>query len=317
MLFLLGGVFGLLVCAAVAGFILSRTVRSEKARSTIENLNSRIRSWWVMCLVFLTALLTGGVCSVILFAVVSFLALREFITITPTRPCDHGVLFLVFFVLTPVQYYLVYVRWYGLFAIFIPVYAFMLIPIRGVLGGDSRRFFEKTAKIQWALMICVYCVSHAPALLSMSIRGFEGRNAKLLFFLVLVVEMSDVLQYLWGKAVGRHGIAPGISPNKTWEGFVGGTLTATALGTALWWITPFSPLQAGLISLLLVLAGFGGDLTMSAIKRDCGIKDYGECISGHGGMMDRIDSLCFAAPLFFHITRFFFAEPVSPTWFPS
>jgi phosphatidate cytidylyltransferase len=166
---------------------------------------------------------------------------------------------------------------------------------------------ERTATIQWALMICVYCVSHAPALLTLEIPGFDRQNGKLLLYFVLVVQASDVLQYTWGKLFGKHKIAPTVSPNKTWEGFLGGVATATLLGTALWWATPFTPWQAAGMSVTITLLGFVGGLVMSAIKRDRGIKDYGTLIQGHGGVMDRIDSLCFSAPVFFHLTRYFFA----------
>ncbi|HRG56076.1 MAG TPA: phosphatidate cytidylyltransferase, partial [Lacunisphaera sp.] len=239
-----------------------------------------------------------------LFGFMSFFALREFITLTPTRPGDHRTLFWAFFIITPLQYYLVAMEWYGLFSILIPVYAFILVPTRSALAGDSEHFLERTAKIQWALMVCVYCVSHVPALLTLKVKGYEGQNAKLLLFFVLVMQISDVLQYVWGKTFGRHAIVPTISPNKTVEGFWGGVLSATAIGTALWWATPFKWWEAGLFSFLLTLMGFFGGLVMSAIKRDRGVKDYGTMIEGHGGVMDRIDSLCFAAPVFFHLVRY-------------
>jgi phosphatidate cytidylyltransferase len=156
-------------------------------------------------------------------------------------------------------------------------------------------------------MVCVYCVSYAPALLLLEIPGYGKSNTKLLIFLVLVVELSDILQYVFGKLFGRRPVAPAISPNKTWEGFVGGVLSATGIGTALWWATPFSPREAAAMALVITLTGFAGGLIMSAIKRDRGVKDYGALIQGHGGMLDRMDSLCFAAPIFFHLTRYFFA----------
>jgi phosphatidate cytidylyltransferase len=251
-------------------------------------------------------MMTGGIGSVILFGLTSFLALREFITLTPTKAGDHRTLFWVFFVITPLQYWLVATGWYELFAIMIPVYAFLFVPIRSVLGGDCDRFLERTAKIQWGLMVCVYCVSHAPAIIFLGIPGYEGQNGKLLFYFVLVVQISDVLQYVWGKTLGRNKIAPNISPNKTWEGFLGGITTATLIGAGLWWATPFTPLQSAGMSLAITLMGFAGGLVMSAIKRDRGVKDYGTVIEGHGGVMDRIDSICFAAPVFFHLTRYFF-----------
>jgi phosphatidate cytidylyltransferase len=157
-------------------------------------------------------------------------------------------------------------------------------------------------------MTCVYFVSYAPAILNLAIPSYGDHTARLLCFLVFVVQISDVMQYVFGKLLGKHAIAPHISPNKTVEGFVGGIACATILGACFWWITPFQPWQAGLMALLISLAGFGGGIVMSAIKRDRGVKDYGTLIPGHGGMMDRIDSLCFAAPLFYHLTRYFFAH---------
>lgn len=302
------GVLALLVVASALGAMLRRRAATETAHATIANLNARIRAWWVMAAVVAGALLLGKVAATVLFGLLSLLALREFITITPTRRGDHATLFWSFFVVTPLQYVLVAIDWYGLFSILIPVYAFLFVPIRSALAGDTARFLERTAKIQWGLMVCVYCVSHAPALLTLDLRGFSGHGARLLLFLIVVVQLSDVLQYVWGKLLGRHAIAPQVSPNKTWEGFVGGALSATALGAGLWWLTPYSPWQAAGMAFLVVLLGFAGGLTMSAIKRDRGIKDYGALLEGHGGILDRIDSLCFAAPVLFHVTRYFFSR---------
>jgi phosphatidate cytidylyltransferase len=302
---LVGGVLVLLAVATAVGFVLSRRARTESARATVANLNARIRAWWIMVAVFTIAVWTGGIGSIVLFALMSLLALREFVTLAPTRQEDHRTLLWSFFAVTPLQYYLIGIRWYGLFAIMIPVYAFVLVAVSNVIAGRTDRFLERTATIHWGLMVCVYCVSHAPALLILDIPGYRT-NAKLLVFLVLVVQISDVLQYVFGKLFGKHPIAPVISPNKTWEGFAGGVLTASLVGTAIWWATPFTPPQAFALSVAITLAGFAGGLVMSAIKRDRGVKDYGALIAGHGGMLDRIDSLCFAAPVFFHLTRYFF-----------
>jgi phosphatidate cytidylyltransferase len=300
------GVLGLLVVASIVGYILRLKTTSERGRELVLNLNARIKAWWIMAIIFLLAIATGSIGSLVLFGLTSFLALREYITLTPTQRADHRVLFWAFFVITPLQYILIGIRWYGLFSIFIPVYAYLLIPIRSVIAGDFKDFLARNAKIQWGLMVCVYFVSYAPALLSLKIPGYERQNANLLFFLVGVVQISDVLQYVCGKCFGRHPIAPKISPHKTIEGFTGGVVCAVLIGTLLWWITPFRPWQSALMSLIITLLGFCGGLVMSAIKRDRGVKDYGVTIPGHGGIMDRIDSLCFAAPIFFHLTRYFF-----------
>jgi len=306
MLLLLGGIGGLLTLSSLIGWALGLRVREDPARLVIANLNARIRSWWVMTAVFVAALATGGIGSVILFALTSFIALREFITLTPTHRADHRTLFWAFFVFAPVQYLLVGIAWYGLFAIFIPVYAFLFIPLRSALAGDTQDFLARTAKIQWGLMIAVYCVSHAPALLMLEIPGYQGQGAQLLLYLIIVVQLSDVLQYVFGKTLGKRPIVPRLSPNKTWEGTVGGIAAATLVGTLLWRVTPFSPWAAAVIALLICLTGFAGGLVMSAIKRDRGVKDFGTLIEGHGGILDRIDSLCFAAPVFFHVVRYFY-----------
>ncbi len=154
------------------------------------------------------------------------------------------------------------------------------------------------------LMIAVFCVSHVPALLTLEIAGYEGRNLLLIAWLIIVVQLSDVLQYVCGKLAGKRKIAPRLSPSKTVEGFVGGIFLATLIGAALFWITPFAWWQAALMALLLNLLGFFGGLVMSAIKRDRGVKDWGHMIEGHGGMLDRLDSVCFAAPIFFHLVRY-------------
>jgi phosphatidate cytidylyltransferase len=301
---LVAAVLALLVAASFVGWLLARRITSEPGRAMVANINVRIRAWWVMAGLFVVALAAGPIMTIALFTLVSLLALREFVTLAPTRAGDHRALFWSFFIVTPVQYGLIWAGWYGLFTIMIPVYASILLPIRIALAGDTERFLERTATTQWGLIVCVYFVSYVPALLTLNIPGFHA--PRLLFFLVLVVQLSDVLQFIWGKSLGRRPVAAAISPHKTWEGLVGGVACATAIGTAIWWATPFSPATAALMALTVTMMGFAGGLIMSAIKRGRGIKDYGALISGHGGMLDRIDSLCFAAPVFFHLTRYFY-----------
>ena len=301
------GVLGLLALSSLIGMVLKAFIRKPEAQGTISNLNARIGAWWIMSAIFALTLVIGPIGSLVLFGLMSFLALREYVTLLPTRRADHRTLFWAFFIFTPLQYLLIGIQWYGMFAILIPVFAFLFVPARLAIAGDTESFLERASTIQWGLMICVYCLSYTPALLMLQIPGY-GRPAKLMLYLVLVDQLSDVLQYVWGKMLGRHKIAPVVSPNKTWEGFVGGVLSATAIGTALWWMTPFTPAVAATVSLAITLMGFAGGLTMSAIKRDRGVKDYGTLIKGHGGILDRMDSMCFAAPVFFHIVRYFYVR---------
>lgn len=302
---LFAGVVAVLVIASLIGFALS--LKSGGGNAVVLNLNARIKAWWVMTAALAVAFMAGKPGIILLFGFISFAALREFATLTRTRRGDHWALLASFFIILPVQYALVWVGWYGLYTVFIPVYAFLILPIAAVVRGDTTRFLERVAETQWALMICVFCLSHVPALLTLKIPGFVDRHLLLIAFLVLVVQSSDVLQYVWGKLAGRRKIAPALSPSKTVEGFVGGVASATVLGGALWWLTPFSPLQAAGMALLINLMGFLGGLVMSAIKRDRGVKDWGRMIEGHGGMLDRLDSVVFAAPIFFHVTRYFWA----------
>ncbi len=305
---LMGGIAALLVIASLVGWLLQRRARAGGGSATVENLNARIRAWWVMVAVLAACFLLGGVATIVLFAIASLFALREFITLTPTRPGDHLPLVVCFYVLLPVQYWLIEDDWYNLFAIFLPVYGFLLLPVLTAAAGDTELFLERVTKVQWGLMITVYCISYAPALLLIKIPGYGGQNLLLLVYLLLVVQLSDVLQYVFGKLLGRHRIAPLVSPSKTVEGFFGGGLSATAIGAAMWWITPFTPIQAAGMAATIVLAGFFGGLALSAVKRSLGAKDWGSMIEGHGGMLDRLDSVSFAAPVFFHLTRYFF-EP--------
>ncbi|WP_027588817.1 phosphatidate cytidylyltransferase [Pseudomonas sp. RL] len=302
-LLLFAGIGALLLLASLIGWLLKR--RAGGPSPTIDNLNARIAAWWMMVLVIGGAFLLGHGAVTLLFALVSFYALREFMTLTPTRQSDYWPLVAAFYVVLPAQYLLIGYGWYGLFSIFIPVYVFLLLPILASLGGDTTHFLERASKVQWGLMIAVFCISHVPALLTLEIAGYEGRNLLLIAWLVLVVQLSDVLQYVCGKLAGKHRIAPRLSPSKTVEGFVGGVALATLVGALLWWITPFSFWQALGLALVVNLLGFFGGLVMSAIKRDRGVKDWGHMIEGHGGMLDRLDSVCFAAPIFFHLVRYY------------
>ena len=301
---LFAGIGAILVIASLVGYALKMFVAKGQPHAVVDNLNARIKAWWVMVLVISGAFLFGKDGVIVLFLFISFVALREFMTLTYTRSGDHNALAASFFIVLPAQYFFIYIEWYGLYSIFIPVYAFLILPILEVTAGDTTRFLERAAKMQWGLMVCVFCISHVPALLTLQIPGYQGRNILLIVFLVLVVQSSDVLQYVWGKLLGRHRIAPDVSPSKTLEGLVGGVLSATALGAGLWWITPFTVWQAALMALAVNVMGFLGGLVMSAIKRDRGVKDWGWMIEGHGGALDRLDSVIFAAPVFFHMTRY-------------
>ena len=303
---LIGVVLGLLAAATAVGELLKRQFALGLNPAAVAAFNSRVRAGWITCCLLAAAFLPWPSVTVALFGFISFWALREFITLTPTRLSDHRALFWVFFLFTPLQYFLVAQNHFEFYSILIPVYGFLFIPARVAIAGDFKRFLERVAKIQCGLLICVYCLSFAPALLYLEISDPDYDNALLLFFFIIMVQLSDALQYAWGRMYGKHVIAPAISQNRTWEGFLGGSGSAALVGMVLWWATPFGPVPAALMSLLISVMAFAGGMTMSAIKRDRGVEDYGTLVEGHAGLLDRIDSICFAAPVFFHVTRLFF-----------
>lgn len=299
---LFAGIGVALLAATLAGYVLKVRVAQGRAHGVIDNLNARIRSWWVIVSVVGVAFMLGRDGVTLLFVFVSLMALREF-TAPLWSEGNEGLLWASFVVVPAAQYLLVRLGWFDWYSTFVPVYAFMLVPVAAAATGNIRRFASRTTIIQSGLMICVFCLSHVPALLTLSIAGYEGRNLLLIVYMIVVVQSSDVLQYVWGKLYGRRKVAPDISASKTWEGLIGGVASATALGAALYWITPFTPVEAAVMAFAVNTMGVLGGLAMSAIKRSRGIKDWGGLIAGHGGMLDRLDSMVFSAPVFFHLTR--------------
>jgi len=313
------GVLLLLGVATTVGQFLKGQPESGLNPAMVQTFNRRIRAWWLLCSLVAAALFLPRTVTVVLFGLLAFWALREFITLTPTRLSDHRTLFWVFILFTPLQFVLVGLGKYDLYSTLIPVYGLLFVTARVAFSGDPKRFLERTAKIQAGLVLCIYCLSLAPALLYLDIYTTAdmrklpdpqvnpyGKNALLLFYFVFIVQMGDALQYLWGKILGHRVIAPSVSSSRTWEGMLAGSGSAALLGAALYWATPFNEWQAGCISLVVALTGFAGGMAMSAIKRDRGVQDYGTLVVGHGGVLDRIDSLCFAAPVFFLLTKTFF-----------
>jgi phosphatidate cytidylyltransferase len=297
----------LLTVATTIGQVVQRQPHLGLNAAAISTFNRRVRTWWIIC-GLLTIAFFSPTMTVVLFGVLSFEALREFITLTPTRRADHRALFWVLLFFTPLQYVLVAFGNYALYSILIPVYAFLFIPARIAIAGDFKRFLERVAKIQSGLLICVYCLSFAPALLYLETSMIDADDtttrARLLFFFVMMALLSEAFQFVWSRLYGRHVIAPSINAARTWEGLVGGSASTALAGMVLKWATPFQDVwQAAFMAMIVAVMGFAGAMTMSAIKRDRGVRDYGTLVEGHGGVLDRIDAICFAAPVFYHVTR--------------
>ncbi len=293
----IAGLFLLLVAGSVAERILASRMEAGAHRE----LRQRINSWWIMVGILLVVLIVGRGASLVFFAVLSFLALREFFSILPVRHTDRRVI-LALYLMIPVHYYWISLEWYGVFIIFIPVYLFLFIPFALLMLGETKGFIRSATSYQWAVMTTVFAISHVAYLLILPAeRNPAGGPVGLVLYLLFLTQFNDVAQYVWGKTLGKRKIVPKISPNKTWAGFVGGVATTMALAMLLApWLTPLSMPEGLLAGLLIGVAGFVGDLTVSATKRDLGIKDTGRLIPGHGGILDRIDSLMYTAPLFFH-----------------
>jgi phosphatidate cytidylyltransferase len=297
-------VLGMLIIASVVVSVIKQRTRGEES-DVVRNLTARTKAWWMIVAVMVVSAVIGKTGLFVFYALLSMLALREFISAMDTKAADHRTLAWIFFAVIPVQFALAFINWYVMFLIFVPVYCFVLIPARMALAGDPDGFLKRSATIQWGVLMCVYFVSYLPMLLNIHVQGLPPGSPRLIFFLVLVTQLSDILQYTFGKLFGRRQVAPVISPNKTTEGLVLGGLGAVCIGTGLWWVTPFPWYGAALVSVALVVAGFLGGLVMSAIKRDLHVKDWGTMIAGHGGVMDRLDSLIFSAPIYFHIVVFY------------
>ena len=270
-------------------------------------LRLRIKTWWIIVVLTTFALGFNTYFSIFCLAFLSFLAFKEYLSLVPTRRADHRVLLWAYLAI-PVQYLLVGVEWYGVFLFFIPVYWFLIMPMRMVLIGETKGFLAAVGTLQWGLMTCVFSLSHMAYLLVLPAAGNpNGGGVALLFYLVFLTQFNDVAQYVWGKRYGRTKVTPTVSPNKTLEGLIGGVMTTTLLALALApWLTPMRHVQALAIGVLIGFGGFIGDVTISAIKRDLGIKDSGSLLPGHGGILDRIDSLTFTAPVFFHVVYFLY-----------
>ncbi|HEX3810822.1 MAG TPA: phosphatidate cytidylyltransferase [Rhizomicrobium sp.] len=298
----LAGVLILLTAGALAAMLLPKL----KPGKDYTNLRQRVNSWWVMVALLCVALLSGWLATTLLFLVISFIALREFLSLAPMRREDRYVI-LAAYLAAALNYYFIGIDSYGIYLVFIPVYCFLVAPFLMACIGQTKGYLATAATIQWGLMACVYSLGYAAFLMRTPVsEHLPAGPAGMVFLLLVATEANDVAQYVWGKFLGRHKITPAVSPNKTWEGFIGGWITTAAL---IWFAGPlFAPLEGAVriwMALLLPLAGFAGDVTMSAIKRDIGVKDTSTLIPGHGGMLDRVDSMMFTAPLYFHLLAYF------------
>jgi phosphatidate cytidylyltransferase len=307
-------VFGLLLLASVVTVLMSLREHdgsdsSERRHSELRNFEGVLKTSWLMVLVFWIGWLAGDWVALTLFGMISFFALREFMTLSPTRRGDHRSLVLAFFVVLPMQYLLVGTERFELFAVFIPVYVFLAIPVTSALANDPQRFLERNAKLQWGIMVCIYGMSHVPALLLLDFKGYDNKSAFLVFFLVLVVQTSMISQHLASRRWHRAPTAPNISQSFNWPSWGIGMLVGSSLGGLLAGITPFVPGQAFVMAFIACAAGSMGHLVMKALKRDRGIpiwRGQGTAVTGAGGLLDRVDALCFAAPVFFHSVKWYF-----------
>ncbi|MCL2743974.1 MAG: phosphatidate cytidylyltransferase [Planctomycetaceae bacterium] len=343
------GVLLLLIAASCGVKMLRRYEEFGVDPAILDTFRSRLRAWWILfgslCCVFMF----GPLATSLLFFLLAIGILREYITLTPKSPVDHKTLFWIYIFFTPLQFILTGINPdgfesitglppYRFFSVLLPAYVFLVLPGFMAMSDDPKRFLERTAKLQLGLIVCVYAMSYAPALLTIDLpnaavqqiepssplidKGVEntvlesiapsyipqasGKHFRLLFFFVVIVQFGDIFQYLWSQVSSRHIIAPRINMTRTWKGVLGGAATTALLGVLLWYFTPFTKWwQPGVIAFVTSLMGFCGNMTMSAIKRDRGVSGYGSPLRGYNGLLDRMDSLCFAAPVFYHLAWLF------------
>ncbi|MCF8167589.1 MAG: phosphatidate cytidylyltransferase [Rhodoferax sp.] len=307
-------VFGLLLIAQITAFLLSlREIEDERQgeawRRELKGVDQMIRTSWIMVFVFWVGWVTGDWVALSVFGLISFFALREFLTLSPTRRGDHRSLVLAFFVVLPLQYWLIGANHFDMFAVFIPVYVFLALPLASALANDPTRFLERNAKLQWGIMVCIYGMSHVPALLLLRFPGYDNKNAFMVFFLVIVVQTCMVTQHFAARKLRRPPVAPAISQSFNWQSWWIGISVASLVGALLAGITPWVPATAFAFSFIACTAGSMGHFVMKALKRDRGIPSWGtegRSVTGAGGLLDRVDALGFAAPVFFHSMRWHF-----------
>jgi phosphatidate cytidylyltransferase len=300
--------FGLLMFVTIFAVSRSLRERTPEQQEVWEQYLRDLRAVWMGAVLFWVAWASGGLVSTLLFGIISFVALREFVTLTHTRRGDHRSLLLAFFVVLPLQYVIVATEHFDLFTVFIPVYVFLAIPVVSVFGNDPQRFLERTAKIQWGIMVCVYGMSHAPALLLLDLPRYEDRGAFLVLYLVLVVATAQIVQELASRRLRRRPVARAISRSFSWRAWAIGALSAAFVGALLYWATPFKPIPALVMGFIAGGSGTFGELIMKALKRDAGVRSWGgkASVTGAVGLLDRVAALCFAAPVFFHSVRWYF-----------
>lgn len=285
-----------LVVATLVGRSIKRRYSPHAPHAVIDNMNTRIDAWWIIVGLVGIASWFGAGGLALLFAAASVQGLREYLPRTLARSLGVWIWLMA---AAGAQYAL---------ALSNAPIAFMLLVPTGVLSilGFSALGVSpvpRSKDLAAAALLCVYCISHIPAIAALDAPNRAGSGLGPALFAVIVVQGSDVVQYIAGKLAGRHPIAPRLSPGKTVEGALAGVLGAGALGASLAGLTPYGASTAALLGVVLGALGIAGGLLFSAMKRRRGIKDWGTIIPGHGGVLDRLDSLCLSAPAFYHLLR--------------
>ena len=299
-IYILGIIFGVLILTSSSFAILKKVKPSKLAKEMFV----RTQSWWFIAIGVAVLITAPAIVGTLLVAYISFVALRELLSIAGFSEADRSALFASYFVI-PIQYFLAFKGYYEAFLIFIPFIMFIVLPFILVINGNIARITRSMTYIPSILILTVYLLSHLVLLYDIEVDGFTVGAGGLIIYLIMLTEFNDVFQFTWGKLFGRRKILPSVSPNKTWAGFIGGVITTAVLAYFIRFLTPLNEWQSLVIGLAIGITGFVGDSLISAIKRELKIKDTDDLIPGHGGSLDRLDSLFVTAPVFYHLLKLF------------
>lgn len=293
---IIGCGYGLLIFATVISYIFRHL---KPQNQTFPKVLKIIGGWWIICALLTFSILLGQHGIVLLFLIASLLGLREYLSVQKLEFVRTPEL-AAMAVLTVAHYSFIILGWKNIFLFIVPLMSFIFLPYFFLARRKINGLIQNLWASQSALMLCVYFLSFVPGLVFLNdnptaIRKIDPIAAFL--FLFFTTELNDVFQFISGKLFGKLKLVAEISPNKTVAGFIGGLLCTSILSVI---IAPImleiNLWQSALLGFCISASGMSGDLMFSSLKRTYNVKDFSDLIPGHGGVLDRLDSMVFTAP---------------------